>query len=205
MGRRAVGIGQARRRVIPVWTLALLLVLGAACGEASGSDGIATLGKPASTGGEDDRPAGKKDPQEAFLEFARCMRKHGVDMPDPTVEGNGEGGRIKVEIGGSGGDGSKLPEADAKCRHLLNGAAGGAGAPKMDPQAQDAFLKYARCMRENGIDMPDPDPSKGGLIFRAEDGPGETPEKMEKADRACRHLISEVVKGGPAAEAAGGK
>jgi hypothetical protein len=30
-----------------------------------------------------------KDPQEAALKFAQCMREHGVDMPDPQLSSSG--------------------------------------------------------------------------------------------------------------------
>ncbi|HTJ38263.1 MAG TPA: hypothetical protein VL738_33925 [Dactylosporangium sp.] len=45
-------------------------------------------------------------------------------------------------------------------------------------------VKFAQCMREHGIDMPDPEPGKGPMI-RMTGGPGGE-EKMNKAMEACR-------------------
>jgi hypothetical protein len=62
--------------------------------------------------------------EESMLKFARCMREHGVDVPDPKP---GEGIRI-------GGPGSKIdPEdpsfqkAQKACEGLMRGAIRSAG------------------------------------------------------------------------------
>ena len=39
--------------------------------------------------------------KEQALEFAKCMREHGIDMPDPTF---GEGGGMTVNLGGPDSD-----------------------------------------------------------------------------------------------------
>src|SRR3954453_3830860 len=43
--------------------------------------------KPTSSG-----TTGGKDPKKAMLAYAKCMRAHGVDMPDPQFDGN----RVKM-------------------------------------------------------------------------------------------------------------
>ncbi len=72
--------------------LAAGLATGAACaGSGSGSgDGVASI-KTASDKKSGAEEAAKKDetktnPEDAMLDFARCMREHGVDMPDPDTE-----------------------------------------------------------------------------------------------------------------------
>jgi hypothetical protein len=45
-------------------------------------------------------------------------------------------------------------------------------------------VKFAQCMREHGIDMPDPEPGKGPMV-RMTGGPGGQ-DKMNKAMEACR-------------------
>ncbi|MDA0634970.1 hypothetical protein OUY22_16230, partial [Nonomuraea sp. MCN248] len=42
-------------------------------------------------------------------------------------------------------------------------------------------LKWAQCMRENGVDVPDPKPGEG---IRMTLGPG-TEKKLEQAQKAC--------------------
>lgn len=73
------------------------------------------------------------------------------------------------------------------------------GAPTPSPSAitpQDAALAYARCMRENGVDMPDPIvESDGGGGFSigvsGPDGVDATTSKDEfrEADETCGHLM----------------
>jgi hypothetical protein len=187
---------QRPRSVVVLVGLGLALALGtAACGRSSGGDGVATLGGNGGdhrqTGGD---PAKNKDPQEAALDFARCMRSHGVDMPDPEVDSKG---RIRVTVGSRAGKGSppdprKLDAAQQACGHLLTG--GGAGPGKLDPKAQDAMLAFARCMRAHGVDMPDP--TGNGLLFNSKRGQGQGPDpgssKFKEAERACDHLLADL-------------
>jgi hypothetical protein len=169
-------------------TLALCL-LASACGGSSGasSDGVASAGGAATkTGADDDK---KTDPEKAGLDFARCMREHGVDMPDPKADA---GGMVMI---GPGGDPNVarssepepgFAEANKACEHHLGGLIG-EGPGQMDAEAQDKALKFARCMRENGVDMPDPDFSGGGLRITI-GGPGAAgpdQETMRKAQEKC--------------------
>ncbi|MEW9551337.1 hypothetical protein [Nonomuraea sp. NPDC050783] len=63
-------------------------------------------------------------------------------------------------------------------------------AQSEDPQAM--ALKYAQCMRENGIDMPDPEP--GGKVT-LKIGPGTQKEKMDQAQAACKQWAPSGQKG----------
>jgi hypothetical protein len=183
---------QRPRSVLVLVGLGLALALGtAACGRSSGGDGVATLGNGGNHQQTGD-PANKKDPQQAALDFAKCMREHGVDMPDPEVDSKG---RIRVTVGSRAGKGSppdpkKLNAAQQACGHLL--ADGGAGPGRLDPKAQDAMLAFARCMRAHGIDMPDP--TGNGLLFDAKRGQGPDPSssKFKEAERACDHHLADL-------------
>jgi hypothetical protein len=57
-------------------------------------------------------------------------------------------------------------------------------------QAREAALEYAECMRRNGVDMEDPAPGQGGLLFTAPPG-GPTPE-FERAQRECQKHLEDV-------------
>ncbi|WP_283137552.1 hypothetical protein [Rhizohabitans arisaemae] len=74
-------------------------------------------------------------------------------------------------------------------------AGGGTTAPSASPSAsvdrQTAALKFAQCMRENGVDMEDPGP-EGGI--RIKSGPGDQ-AKVQKAQEACRHFMKDVAGG----------
>jgi hypothetical protein len=48
---------------------------------------------------------------------------------------------------------------------------------------QEKAVKFAQCMRENGVEMPDPDPSGGGFSIGGEDL---DMDKMRAAQQACK-------------------
>ena len=70
---------------------------------------------------------------------------------------------------------SKLQEAQEACQDLMPT---GLGKPGDIPQEQrDAMLAFAQCMREHGIDMPDPQFETGGMVMIG--GPGEDGDGTE--------------------------
>ncbi|MEU1881276.1 hypothetical protein ABZ470_28560 [Streptosporangium sp. NPDC020072] len=54
------------------------------------------------------------------------------------------------------------------------------------PNAQDQGVAYARCMRENGVKMPDPDPDRPGAVIIPK--PGNT-AALQAAMKACRQYL----------------
>ena len=146
------------------------------------------------TGGDDaERPSASQEKAlDGALKFARCMRGEGIDFPDPKKEGSG-----LVKVGGGPDQNPDNPRnraAAAKCgKHLEQG---GGAAPDGAQQArfQDAFVKYARCMRAVGVDVPDPKPGAGGMVFRAGDPNGPDPEspKYTAADKQCHDHLAAV-------------
>src|SRR5262245_16207958 len=93
------------RHLIPLASIAAVLAL-SACGSGSQDAGVASIdgdsasGATATTAKSNDRPSAEES-QQAMLDFAKCMREHGVDMPDPEFQGNGtgKGGFVKVNGG----------------------------------------------------------------------------------------------------------
>ena len=63
--------------------------------------------------------------QDAALKFAQCMRRHGVDMPDPDFSGGGGG---FLRLGGKGVDPNdpSFRRAQEACQKLLPGPRGAA-------------------------------------------------------------------------------
>jgi hypothetical protein len=57
-----------------------------------------------------------------------------------------------------------------------------AGDDEADLDPEDALLKYAQCMRDHGVDMPDPEPGGGIQI----DGRGIPEDTMDAANAACQ-------------------
>jgi hypothetical protein len=163
-----------KRLLIVVATLAAL----SACGATPTSDRqVASL----STGPADDTTPGTgdvtattapSDPAEAALQFAKCMREHGIDMPDPVVQqADGSAGgetQVAIQVGGDPGanrpDSKEMEAANAACQHFMADAAGTFNPPSAEDQAkmQEQALAFAKCMREHGVDMPDPQFSGDG-------------------------------------------
>lgn len=183
---------RSRRKLLLAPGALALCLLASACGGSSGDSaaGVATAGDgKAKNTGESKK---KADPQQAGLDFTRCMREHGVDVPDPKSDG----GMVLVgPAPGAGGPelGAEPPagfeEADRACRHFLEDLVQDGGGPA-DPKEQDRALKFAQCMREHGVDMPDPDFSKGGVQIKiGGEGFDPTSETFKAAHKACGSLF----------------
>jgi hypothetical protein len=140
-------------------------------------------------GDSDEATAGSGDRQAEFrdaaLKFARCMREHGVDMPDPKP---GERGLV---IGGPDmeqADRATLERAQEACQKILRSVRPPELSPEQEREFKERALKFARCMREQGIDFPDPKFESGGRMtqaLRGSTGP-EDPrfrDAMEKCSR----------------------
>lgn len=196
------------RRPLPAALLPALLVVVlvlAACGGGDSGDGVASLSGDAAAMSEDEGGAGGEevDPEDAFVEFARCMREHGVDMPDPQPGGGGV-----VRVGPGPGEGldpasEEFREADEACRPILEEAMGEMPEPSPEEQAEmrDRMLAFARCMREHGVDMPDPTFGEDGSAMvelgPADEvrGPEDDPDFAE-AQEACGDLLGGPGEGG---------
>ena len=61
-------------------------------------------------------------------------------------------------------------------------ADGGGEGVAEDPAA--AAREYAACMRENGVDVPDPDPATGMVLIE----PGLDQDRLAEANEACADL-----------------
>jgi hypothetical protein len=171
---------------------AAVLVLVGATGCASADKAQAKAGSAASSSAGSD--------QAQALKFAQCMRQHGVDVPDP-----GQGGGTGIDPNSSASPGTLNltaspggidlnPSSDnaamTACRQYLpNG-----GVPQKPTAAQLAQeLKFAQCMRQHGIDMPDPNPDGSLTGFSVGSGNPADPatmKKMDDANRACQQYNS---------------
>ena len=186
---------QVRIRARGALALCALALAASACGgSASNDDGVATLGGRGDGGSSSSKD---QDPQEALLRYARCMRANGVDVPDPRRDA--DGGMVMEGGPGGGGVDPDFEEADEECRHLLPERGEG---PQLSPEQQDALeeaeLAYADCMRDQGVDYPDPDFSGGGAVIRiGEGGVDPTDPEFGAADEKCAHHREDVLDGLP--------
>lgn len=137
-----------------VLCVALLTAL-QACGGSGGGSGSA--GSGTSTPGAGGAPAGAPASASAdgLLEFAGCLRQNGIDAPDPKP-GQTMSEYFKSISGSAGRD--RLREAADACADKLPTELQELRDAAQDP---DKMLRFARCMRANGVDVPDP---SGGRI-----------------------------------------
>lgn len=135
----------------------------------------------ASGGGNDGGVSEEGKKADQAFEHRKCLREHGLDVPEPKPGEKGVG----LTIGGDGMSKEKMEQAFKACQ----AKAGGAGFGKEPTQAdKDKALAYARCMRENGFNMPDPKFEGGGQ--QALPIPqGAEKQKFEKAAKACEGVV----------------
>ncbi len=157
-----------------LWAIpATLALLAAACGsdasdEVSAAPEVVSVGAGGDSTTDDgdtgqDEEAGATD-EEVALEFAACMRDEGVDMEDPTVNADGS-----VNLFGGAGPGTggargqeDFQEAFETCGEVLEGATF-FGNRADNAEFEDNLLEFAQCLRDNGVDVDDPNfNSEGG-------------------------------------------
>jgi len=173
----------------------------AACG---GSDdtGVASLEESTTTQAPSaDGAAGDSLDEEALLEFSACMRENGVeDFEDPVVNADGT-----IEFGAVGGEGVEIP-SDAEieeleaafevCADELAGVAfGGDGAFDIT-EFQDSFVEFAACMRDNGVELDDPDFNAPGGIIDVFGDIDITDPKIQEALEQCQDIFADFAPGG---------
>jgi hypothetical protein len=122
-------------------------------------------------------PAGSSDPQQLALAYARCMRRHGINMADPKLGAGDRVGSLLPE--GVSPEDPKFQAAQQACQQYTPD---GGQPPNLSPQQQQQLLAFARCMRQQGIDMPDPKPG-GGFDLRGVNS--DTP-KFQAAQQTCQ-------------------
>jgi hypothetical protein len=169
-----------RRRLTVLWAVPLLLLGLAACGSSGDGSGGAA-GDPASD-------TASADPQEEAVKWAQCMRENGVDVPDPEVD---DEGRVQLRMRSNANiDEDKVDAAMKACEEFSPiGDSGRLADLQNDPEFQEAQLRFARCMRDHGVDVPDPSGDHGGL-FRLE---GQNQEKVEAALEACQPIMRDFL------------
>ena len=180
--------GRARRRGAVIGATAALFaaaLLVTACSSSSSGPQVASLGGHRGGAAVSSRITTAQSDQD-MLNYARCMRAHGVNQPDP-VHIPGHTGLSLVT--------SATPPpsraATAACTHFLQPIIQGKAAA-MTPARIAALASYARCMRSHDIPMLDPT-STGELRLGTVPGIssdfGRNSPQFRGADAACRHLL----------------
>lgn len=100
--------------------------------------------------------------EELLLGFTDCLRGEGIDVPD--VETNPDGSPDVQGLIGPGGE-LQLTDPDVAaaveaCSTLLEGASFLPSESQLT-ELEDTLLEFAACLRDQGLDVDDPDLSNG--------------------------------------------
>jgi hypothetical protein len=171
------------RDLHPLAALALVALIGLA-GAGCGTNAASETGG-AGTG---IRPNKSATDQDKAVKFAECIRTHGVPhFPDPDAKGDFVFG-IDVTP-------AVWQKAVDACKDLQPP---GALSGKRSPKQQKASLRFAACIRENGVkDFPDPvngDPLVDTTHIPSSNRPGGM-TVLNAAMQKCRPLLGLAVGG----------
>lgn len=122
--------------------------------------------------------------EEGVLDFAQCMREEGINFPDPTfdIDGNPQFDNLEIE------NEEEFESAFENCEDILRNA-----LPEqfdLDPEVEaalvDASLEFSQCMRDQGIDFPDPKPGEFGFFAFRDADIDFTSEAVQNAFEICQ-------------------
>lgn len=118
----------------------------------------------------------------ALTQFAGCMRRHGIPVPDPNSQGVITGSQALQEQYQNTPQGQAALSA---CQSHLQAA-----VPQLTPaqtqQYRHAQLLLARCMRAHGIQLADPGPD--GNLHIGEQNVNKASPQFQRAAQACAYL-----------------
>jgi hypothetical protein len=128
----------------------------------------------AGCGGGEENPAdsSSSDQDAARVKLEQCLRDNGADLPS---ESDGPG-RSEVRIN---------KEAMDACEEERK-AAFGEITPEQQQEFRDAFARFASCMRDHGVDLPDP--TQGDQVAVRIDG---RDPAVREAQEACQDQMPE--------------
>ena len=145
--------GRKRRPPVALALVAVIGLISAGCGSNAHSETGTATASSSGTAGTD--TAGNADTggnknatgQDKAVKFAACIRRHGVPhFPDPDAKGDFVFGIDVSPV--------VWQKAVDACKDL---EPPGALSGKRSPKQQSAALRFAQCIRENGVkDFPDP-------------------------------------------------
>lgn len=169
------------RRYVAVAAAALALLAGA-CGGGGDDESAGVASIDGEQAGSKTKRGGTRDPEEAALAYAKCMRANGVDVPDPDANG-----MFPIEPGTPLPDQAAMERGDQACRAEREAMQGSIGEPDRD--FQDKALAMSRCLREHGIDVPDPTLSDDGRASLELDPDQMDRPEFKQAQETCRKQV----------------
>jgi hypothetical protein len=176
------------RAVLSVVSAGALALAVSACGSSSSTATAAAAGSGSNSAAR----------YQARLKLAKCMRSHGINVPDPSANGGppaGGGGAFQ-QIRSN----PNFRTAIQACQKLIGQSFGFANLTATQrAQFQQDAVKFAECMRAHNIDIPDPTSNgAGGLgIFRSISPTERNSPSFQTAIKACQSNLPRRPGGGP--------
>ena len=159
---------------------AALALVTAGCGGSGGSDSSSSSSSGSKSGPSGASGSNANPTLERAVKYAQCMRENGVtNFPDPEKDG-----RFVIAAGGPKKNSPQFQKARQACKSQEP-----RGFLKDDPaevaREQQEWLKWAQCMRRNGIpNMPDP---QDGRLLVPRDRINVNSPQFKKALNTCRN------------------
>jgi hypothetical protein len=195
----------SRRRATPtraavgiILVLALACVGLAACGGSSKGSTTTTSASAsaaaATTPGATSGASGPSGPTgrfgagaSRFKALRECLQKTGITLPKRTPGQRHSGGPGGF-LGGSGGPqlpaGVTRAQYEAAIKKCGGGTFPGRRGRSNNPVFKQAIAKFAACMRENGIEVPEPNTSGNGPVFNTKGIDTSSPQ-FKAAESKC--------------------
>jgi hypothetical protein len=125
-----------------------------------------------------------------FADFAKCLREHGIEATTATGPG-GEGHGLRIK--GAGGP-AKMEAAQKACKKYQPEPQKLNLSPQEKVERAEAVEKFAKCMREHGVEVH-ASSSEGRVSIQIHGGGpgagGPNPESpaFQKAQNSCQGLL----------------
>jgi hypothetical protein len=164
-------------RLLTVATVVVVSAVAlAACGSSGHSASVPSLG-----GGTHAQASASRGSLTAWRAAVACARRHGMPgVPDPVV---GADGQVSIP----GGTPDPTPEVRSACAAQIRAASpSDSTLPNVSASDMQALLRWAGCMRANGLPRW-PDPNAQG-VFHVRSADAGTLVTGKRADAACRSL-----------------
>jgi hypothetical protein len=168
----------------------------AACGSSGSGSSSAAKTSSASTSKAGGRDSGR------FTALRTCLQKQGITLPAAPSGATGRPGTPGAGAPGGGAPGLQLPKGvtQAQFQAALKKCGGGnfprGGAGGLNgASARAGLVKYAACLRQNGINVPAPNTTGKGPVFSTK-GIDTSSSKFKAAEKKCQSALKGVFPGG---------